>query len=31
MDREPTRGDYGEEIEGVREWERGRKKKRERG
>jgi len=27
----PIRGNYGEEIEGVREWERGKKKKRERG
>jgi len=31
MDRGPTWGHYGEEIEGVGEWERVRKKKKERG
>jgi len=31
MDRGPTREGYGEEVKGVKEWERGRKKKRERG
>jgi hypothetical protein len=31
MDRGPTRGDYGEGIEWFGEWEKDRKKKRERG